>query len=292
MSLHKQGTEVRGEELSCGDEIDFVAGIMISDDDFGPFVGPLDAASSPQRPSLRSQFLEQAKANTDRNRKAVLDELLAHEDDPLYFHRPTHCHPAPPIASTPTVRTEQSPPTKDSWISSLHDHIPTSPTTLPFSRSFFSLRNAHTAPPSTSGSRKSTASPFAQHVFVPIPGAPGFKPDEYDWDKGFSAELEREAKMADGGSLASRQDEQTILRSQSLEEFESVKSNTPPPSMGEYIEKKSGRVDLVGRRISTVPVLTSPLADKVLYTYPSPFAICLVTELCTRFIDTSLLSPA
>ncbi|KAE9393145.1 TLD-domain-containing protein [Gymnopus androsaceus JB14] len=36
------------------------------------------------------------------------------------------------------------------------------------------------------------ASPFAPHVFVPPSGAPGFKPDGYDWDKGFSGELDKE----------------------------------------------------------------------------------------------------
>ncbi|EKM75119.1 hypothetical protein AGABI1DRAFT_132568 [Agaricus bisporus var. burnettii JB137-S8] len=232
---------------------------MNSDDDFGPFVGPLDAPPSPKAVSSRTQFLEEAKASTDRNRRAILDELLAHEDDPLYFH---HCHPAPPIASTPTVHPEQSPPAKDSWFSSLHDRVPSPPKTLPFARSFFSLRHANTAPPAASSpSLKPDVSPFAQHVFVPIPGAPGFKPEEYDWDKGFSAELEHEAQIADNTNEPL---DPTIFRSQSPAELESIKRNTTlPPSIGDYIEKKSGKVDLVGRRISTVPVLTSPLADKI-----------------------------
>ncbi|EAU87265.2 oxidation resistance protein 1 [Coprinopsis cinerea okayama7 len=34
--------------------------------------------------------------------------------------------------------------------------------------------------------------PFASHSFVPVEGAPGFKPDEYDWDKGHYEELEKE----------------------------------------------------------------------------------------------------
>ncbi|EKM48990.1 uncharacterized protein PHACADRAFT_189009 [Phanerochaete carnosa HHB-10118-sp] len=33
------------------------------------------------------RFAEEAKAATERNKKGVLDELLQHEDDPLYFLR-------------------------------------------------------------------------------------------------------------------------------------------------------------------------------------------------------------
>ncbi|KAF5340056.1 hypothetical protein D9611_012405 [Ephemerocybe angulata] len=40
------------------------------------------------------------------------------------------------------------------------------------------------------------ANPFATHNFAPIAGAPGFRPDGYDWDKGFSDQLERDL---DGG---------------------------------------------------------------------------------------------
>jgi hypothetical protein len=261
---------------------------MASDDDFGPFVGPLDAAPTPQRPSLRTEFLQQAKANTDRNRRAVLDELLAHEDDPLYFHTPTHCAPAPPVESTPVIHPEQSPPTSHSWLSTLHDHIPASAPALPFSRSFFSLRNAaNAAQPVASASRNTSATPFAQHVFVPIPGAPGFRPDEYDWDKGFSEQLDREARMADSDSAASPQDGRTATRSQSLEELDSFKSAS---KVGEYIEQNCARVDLVGRRVSTVPVLSTSLVDKAPYTLSTPLVLRL--NFCTRSTDVSLPSPA
>lgn len=75
--------------------------------------------------------------------------------------------------------------------------------------------------------------------------------------------MEHEAQIADNTNEPL---DPTIFRSQSPAELESIKRNTTlPPSIGDYIEKKSGKVDLVGRRISTVPVLTSPLADKVLY---------------------------
>lgn len=42
------------------------------------------------------------------------------------------------------------------------------------------------------------SNPFGTHKFVPIPGAPGFRPDEYDWDKGYSDELDR--ALGGGGS--------------------------------------------------------------------------------------------
>ncbi|KAF9039853.1 hypothetical protein BJ165DRAFT_343057 [Panaeolus papilionaceus] len=35
-------------------------------------------------------------------------------------------------------------------------------------------------------------SPFASHVYIPPSGAPGFKGEGYDWDKGFSTQLEHE----------------------------------------------------------------------------------------------------
>jgi hypothetical protein len=123
-------------------------------------------------------------------------------------------------------------------------------------------------------------------VFVPIPGAPGFIPDEYDWDKGFSAALEHEAVTDQISSSSSSilrkgkpQQQQQPLQSMFLEPrphspMTISKSPSPSPAsvnIGEYIEKKAGGVELVGRRINTTPVLTPEIADKVCI--PSSFAM-------------------
>ncbi|KXN87828.1 Oxidation resistance protein 1 [Leucoagaricus sp. SymC.cos] len=248
-----------------------------ADDDFGPFVsGPLDfqPSRSPTPPHAQ-QFLQEAKSNTDRNRKAVLDELLAHQDDPLYWHKPSHSPPAPPIATTPTIHTYQSSPS--SWLSTIHDKIPSTHNTLPFTKSFFPSHHTNTAPAtafvnntSTLRRKASSPSPFAPHVFVPIPGAPGFMPEEYDWDKGFSAALEHEA-IAENNTTSSRivsgktdvEKEHPVLVEEPTP-MDVPKIPSPAPvNLGEYIEKKSGSIELVGRRISTAPVLTPAVAEKI-----------------------------
>ncbi|KAF5353220.1 hypothetical protein D9756_007796 [Leucocoprinus leucothites] len=251
------------------------------DDDFGPFVGgPLDAPPSPSPPPPHAQlYLAEAKANTDRNRKAVLDELLVHQDDPLYWHKPSHSPPAPPKMSTPTIHGQHA--STSSWFSTLHDKIPSTPNPIPFTKSFFSVNHSNTAPAATVDFNSSTlrrsgsstsSTPFAPHVFVPISGAPGFKPDEYDWDKGFSEALEHEA-VADSissSSIASRNGKSEPLKSvfsQLPPEVPMAITKSPSPAplvhLGEYIEKKAGSVELVGRRFSTTPVLTSAIADKI-----------------------------
>ena len=73
------------------------------DSDFGSFVSvpstedPLHPGSSAdfeqtsfsplQNFEFFDRFAEEAKAATQKNQKGVLDELLKHEDDPLYFLR-------------------------------------------------------------------------------------------------------------------------------------------------------------------------------------------------------------
>lgn len=274
---------------------------MTSDDDFGPFVGPLDLPPSPERHPPHKKFLADAKANTDRNRKAVLDELLVHQDDPLYWHKPSVSvpTPAPPIASTPSILStppehpessstrftllherhstlpdhiSSSPSSASSWFATLHERIPSTHNALPsLTRSFFSQGTTSSSSISTT---KSVPTPFAPHIFTPIPGAPGFKPDEYDWDKGFSTELEQEIIADAAGPAAaaaatahhvpfSPPQPPTTLVGMATPEIEKTPSPPVPLNFGEYIEKKSGGVELVGRRMSTIPVLTSTIADKV-----------------------------
>ncbi|KAJ3513890.1 hypothetical protein NLJ89_g2695 [Agrocybe chaxingu] len=55
-----------------------------------------------------------------------------------------------------------------------------------------------------------SASPFAPHVYIPPTGAPGFKGEGYDWDKGYSDELEVER-------VQEEEQEQVPCKSESLE---------------------------------------------------------------------------
>ena len=89
-----------------------------TDSEFGAFVSvpttedPLsppagDEATKVQFSPLQNtgffdRFTEDAKAATERNKKGVLDELLEHEDDPLYFlHAPNTAAQVPSGTSTP-----------------------------------------------------------------------------------------------------------------------------------------------------------------------------------------------
>ena len=92
-----------------------------ADSDFGAFVSisstedplspPVQGSSSGapfsplQNLEFFDRFAEEAKAATERNKKGVLDELLEHEDDPLYFLQT----PDPP-AHAPLERSTPVPP--------------------------------------------------------------------------------------------------------------------------------------------------------------------------------------
>jgi len=102
-------------------------------------------------------------------------------------------------------------------------------------------------------------------VFVPIPGAPGFKPDDYDWDKGFSAALEHEAMIDHSLSSIKGKIQPSIAPPTSS----TSASSTPSVKLGQYMEKKSGIVELIGRRLTTAPVLTSTVANKVCSASPT-----------------------
>ncbi|KAH6907093.1 TLD-domain-containing protein [Coprinopsis sp. MPI-PUGE-AT-0042] len=69
------------------------------------------------------------------------------------------------------------------------------PYSAPLNVGFSPMVKSHTLP--TTAGPSSSANPFGTPTFTPIPGAPGFKPNEYDWDKGFSDELEQEMRGND-----------------------------------------------------------------------------------------------
>lgn len=323
-----------------------------------------------QNPSLSffGKFGHDAKIAAEKNRRGVLDELLLHEDDPLYWlrdgagsgsnetvwpreepnsqepqlhsdssssildldpdfftvrapttppsqpkvslpHSPTRSPTlpgpatlAPPIADTTSVSPldelndplsaasalprpssssrSQSYQTMSSlssrWMSSLLTTRPTTHSPSPSLESLFAFDTA-SAPPHTNQRSRSTerppvhattlppypaeishgtpfgrsnkASPFASHVYIPPTGAPGFTGDRYDWDKGFSAELERELGVGES----------------SEREMVGVpgENKAVKVSVSQFMEKKSGSVELSGRKAATTPVLSAALANTV-----------------------------
>ncbi|KAG5730069.1 hypothetical protein E4T56_gene1877 [Termitomyces sp. T112] len=90
-------------------------------------------------------------------------------------------------------------------------------------------------------------SPFALHAYIPPSGAPGYCGEQYDWDKGFSDDLDRE-----------------LIREEAKErELVGLKSSASAPDVAHLIEKKTGNVDLNGRKASTASVLDMHLADLI-----------------------------
>ncbi|KAG6827072.1 hypothetical protein H0H92_013325 [Tricholoma furcatifolium] len=109
----------------------------------------------------------------------------------------------------------------------------------------------HPTPPvsithNTPFGRTVKASPFASHSYIPPSGAPGYRGEQYDWDKGFSADLDREMDV----EVKER-------------ELVGVHGKVVAPDVGLLIEKKTGGVHLTGRRASTTPILEESLADLI-----------------------------
>ncbi|KAH9926650.1 TLD-domain-containing protein [Epithele typhae] len=93
------------------------------DSDFGAFVSvsasedPLGLQGEPDpfSPIQTSTFFEDARVAADKRRSEVLDELLLHEDDPLYWlsgagsgTNPSQLAPPPPSTSTSTSTSSQN----------------------------------------------------------------------------------------------------------------------------------------------------------------------------------------
>lgn len=156
-----------------------------------------------------------------------------------------------------------------------------------------SVRHAHTLP-STSDMRishgtpfghHSRTSPFASHVYTPPSGAPGYVGERYDWDKGFSAdlrlEMEQEKEQESGAEQRGGHGREMIDVRPNESGSESGRENghghgkevtrgnelsEEPAYVGgvaEFMDKKSGHVQLEGRKAITAAVLDIYLADKI-----------------------------
>ncbi|KAK7032495.1 oxidation resistance protein 1 [Paramarasmius palmivorus] len=143
--------------------------------------------------------------------------------------------------SPPTSSSSSSPPplTHTKTFSETLNH------TLRHAPTFPSL-NLNIAPPSSS--------PFASHVHTHVPiisGAPGFRVgDEENWDKGYSKALDDELASSTSSLSGSKGGNGSIEHAREL-------------TLGKLVEKKTGHVELKGRKETTAGVLDPVLADEI-----------------------------
>ena len=112
---------------------------------------------------------------------------------------------------------------------------------------------------------KHTASPFGSHSYIPPSGAPGFRGESYDWDKGFSNELEREIVRGRSNVTGNGKEQSSSMddNGKILETEMQAQYTRAGIGIGALMEKKTGNIDLKGRRASTSPVLSQNLANLV-----------------------------
>ncbi|KAF8870814.1 TLD-domain-containing protein [Infundibulicybe gibba] len=144
--------------------------------------------------------------------------------------------PAHSTSRTPTPGGRRTPAPTENYPHRTHIPTPTSSRPNPFSSS-------------------SHVSPFASHVYVPPSGAPGFTGDSYDWDKGFSNELEQELNDDQG----SNRGEQELVGFRPGKTAKQLGNH----GVGELMEKRLGSVELKGRKLVTTSVLEIDLADLI-----------------------------
>ncbi|KAG7439983.1 TLD-domain-containing protein [Guyanagaster necrorhizus] len=160
--------------------------------------------------------------------------------------------PAPPVASTSSVSTPvaHSETLPSRWLDTfLPPRSPPSPSARATLDSLFDHHVEPQRPHSVVPVEISHDTPFAPHgsasetssvVYIPPSGAPGFRGEEYAWDKGFSMQLEKE-----------------------LESKINSHDRAASVPIGGLIEKKMGDVELKGRREGTVCVLDITLATMI-----------------------------
>ncbi|KAF9494142.1 TLD-domain-containing protein [Pleurotus eryngii] len=154
-----------------------------------------------------------------------------------------------PFASVAPSQSTSSPhQSSASQIPTLH-HA----STLPFASSSIPPVQISHGTPFAPPPPNSTTSPFGPHIYIPPTGAPGYAGECYDWDKGFSEELQHEL------SLASEMNSEVAAKVNGKSED----ANGTVTSVGGLMEKKSGSIELIGRWGSTDEVLSTGLADLI-----------------------------
>jgi hypothetical protein len=156
-----------------------------------------------------------------------------------------------------------SPPTAASTVSAIHrrnsSSLPIRHHQIPHQRP----HTSHTLPRSIV--IKHTASPFGTHSYIAPSGAPGFRGESYDWDKGFSNELEREIVRGRSSVTGNGNEESSGVddKGRKLETEMQAQNTRADIGIGAFMEKKTGNLDMKGRRASTSPVLSQNLANLV-----------------------------
>ena len=167
----------------------------------------------------------------------------------------------------------------DASSSSLHPPSGTSPPTAASTVSAIHRRNSSSLPtrhhhqiphPHASNTLprsvviNHTASPFGAHSYIPPSGAPGFRGESYDWDKGFSNELEREIVRERSSPTGNGNERSSnVVDKGKILETEMQAQQTRGIGIGALMEKKFGNLEMKGRRASTSPVLSENLANSV-----------------------------
>ncbi|KAF9232717.1 TLD-domain-containing protein [Melanogaster broomeanus] len=209
------------------------------------------------------QFTANAKTAAERNRRDVLDELLEHQDDPLYFlnalaESRTPPSTAPPLSNTnKVVRPESRNSLKGAPTSKSTSRVPLPPrlsgaasppsvssptgstTSLPLSSSPLPAQPQLSSSPPAHGTLSRLSSSLVS--LLPTSRAPGFGGDR-TWDHGFS---------------------ETLLPDEELDVV--APTATAPALATEWKAKgrpaKGKGVTLLGRREGTVGVLNEEIAD-------------------------------
>ena len=110
---------------------------------------------------------------------------------------------------------------------------------------------------------KHMASPFGSHSYIPPSGAPGFRGESYDWDKGFSNELEKEIVQGKSSVTGNGNGESSNVDDKRRLVENEMQYTRPGIGIGALMEKKTGNLEMKGRRASTSPVLSQNLANLV-----------------------------
>ena len=176
-----------------------------------------------------------------------------------------------------------------------HGHVQT-PIQIPAARA----GTSPSAAPHVRAASITHETPFGSHVFAPISGAPGFMGERYDWDKGYSSGLMREMREGAkdgsverdrgresgaaerdsdvdraegwGGGVKAKGRRESVarrIRGKIEEKMGAAKKekvggqDKENEGVGEFMEKKSGSIELDGRKDATTPVLDVALADTV-----------------------------
>ncbi|KAG5637154.1 hypothetical protein H0H81_005598 [Sphagnurus paluster] len=191
------------------------------------------SAKSPPRPTLDSLFSEPAPQQKAR-------------------HAHSTSRPASPPPPGSQFRAISLPPGHAHPHAHQHQHAHTAP-------SVKDVHISHGTP---------FAAPFAPHVFTPPTGAPGYAGEAYDWDKGYSEELERDLQVgAHGereremikvgvgvgggsrGSVVGKPKDAAMAKQLARDSLD----------VGLLIEQRLGKVELCERKASTTPVLSDEL---------------------------------